>query len=114
MHIPRAQLHVRLTPIVRATFRLHALVLAWQMIFEWNPGAMYGITGISRVREPWNPSAAPTLFPGLTPFKGGLSGPSRKDPGAPFVAAHVLACGVSPWERCALRVVLVRKFFSMR
>ena len=51
-----------------------------EMMFEWNAGSKYGITGISRVAEPWNPSAAPTLFPGLTPFPGGLSGVSRKDP----------------------------------
>ena len=72
----------------------HAFGFTWQMIFEWNAGTKYGITGLSRVAEPWNPSAAPTLFPGLTPFKGGLSGVSRKDPGAPCVER----------VRCALHV----------
>ncbi len=79
---------------------LHALVVSWQMMFEWNAGTKYGITGISRVAEPWNPSAAPTLFPGLTPFKGGLSGVSRKDPGVPC-GACALCVACPGWEHFA-------------
>lgn len=51
-----------------------------EMLFEWNAGARYGITGVSSLSQPWNPSAAPTLFPGLTSIPKGLSGVSRKDP----------------------------------
>lgn len=48
--------------------------------FDWDPGTRYGISGMTHMPPPWNPSAAPTLFPGLTPIPNGLSGVSRKDP----------------------------------
>lgn len=49
------------------------------MDFEWDPKTKFGISGISTLVEPWQPSACPTLFPGLTPFASGLSGVSRGD-----------------------------------
>eukprot|EP00286_Rhodomonas_abbreviata_P008397 CAMPEP_0181323850 /NCGR_PEP_ID=MMETSP1101-20121128/20024_1 /TAXON_ID=46948 /ORGANISM="Rhodomonas abbreviata, Strain Caron Lab Isolate" /LENGTH=253 /DNA_ID=CAMNT_0023431943 /DNA_START=75 /DNA_END=836 /DNA_ORIENTATION=+ len=51
-----------------------------QMIFDWNPGSMYGITGISSMGPPWDRRAAPTLYPGLTKIPNGLSGVSRNQP----------------------------------
>mmetsp|Transcript_50779 Transcript_50779/g.126410 ORF Transcript_50779/g.126410 Transcript_50779/m.126410 type:complete len:254 (+) Transcript_50779:225-986(+) len=48
--------------------------------FEWDPKTRYGISGISAIVPPWQPSACPTLFPGLTAFQGGMSGVSRGDP----------------------------------
>mmetsp|Transcript_27058 Transcript_27058/g.52737 ORF Transcript_27058/g.52737 Transcript_27058/m.52737 type:complete len:255 (+) Transcript_27058:24-788(+) len=48
--------------------------------FDWDPKTKYGVIGISSIVPPWQPSACPTLFPGLTAFPGGLSGVSRQDP----------------------------------
>mmetsp|Transcript_58171 Transcript_58171/g.138467 ORF Transcript_58171/g.138467 Transcript_58171/m.138467 type:complete len:257 (+) Transcript_58171:62-832(+) len=50
------------------------------MLFEWNKGSMYGITGLSRLNAPWERSSAPTMFPGLKKIEKGLSGVSRGDP----------------------------------
>ena len=50
------------------------------MAFDWDPGSLCGITGVSTMVEPWDRRRMNTLFPGLTAIEGGLSGVSRGDP----------------------------------